>query len=177
MGPGEIINTTVSMIEQFNNWRQMRKDIDAVIRLLYLESARNINLLEALNYEGKSLKSDDDAYKKAALLLETEILNMIFLEGKKSSRIFKIMEKMSDIELEDEDGTSETEKRHTLNALSFIYIKIWTLKKLVQLETKGKALKSIRYRNRMKNILSAYHSVLRNLKDMDEIAPLLQEKD
>lgn len=175
MGPDQIINTTLSLIQQFNNWRQLRKDIDAVIRLLYLESMRNVNLLEALNYDSRGIRTDDDAFKKIILLLETGVLDMIFLEGKKSSRIFKLMEKMSDIELEDEDGIDENEGRHTLNALSFIYIRIWAVKRLVSLETKGKALKSIRYRNRIKNILSAYNIVLMNLRDMDEIQPLLQQ--
>ena len=176
MGPEEIVNATVSMIQQFNNWKQLRKDIDAVIRLLYLESMRNVNLLESLDFEKRNIKTDDDGFKKISLMLETDVLDLLFLEGRKSSKLFRIMEKMSDLELEEEDDFTAGNGRHTLNALSFIYIKIWTLKKLIVLDTKGRALKNIRYRSRIKNILSAYDIVLKNLREMDEIKPLLQRK-
>ena len=175
MVPKEIIDSAASLLERFNNWRQLKKDINAVLRLLYLESMRNVNLLACLNLDNnKNIKPDDDAFIKAAMAIETDMLELIFLEGKKSSRLFKAIEDMRDEELEDEDtNTHDINNRHTMNALGFIYIKVWTIKKLASLNSGGKAIKTIRYRARLKNILTAYNVVLRNLRDMDEIRPLL----
>ena len=175
MGPGEIINSTFKVYQQFSDWRQFNKDTDAILRLLYLESMRNINLISTLNFDNKSIRTDD-AYKKMALLIETDILNLVFLDGKKSTKLFSVMNDISQIGLEDEDADDQEKNKNSLNALVYLYVKIWTLKKLASFDSKGKALNSIRFRARLKNISKVYHSFADSLRKLDEIKPLLTKE-
>jgi len=176
MGPGEIINSTFSLYQQYSNWRQFNKDTGALLRLLYLESMRNINLISTLNFESKNIRTDDDDFKKISLFLETDILNLVFLDGKKSTKLFSVMNDISQIKLEDEEGDDQKNNETTLNALVYLYVKIWILKKLVSFDSKGKALKPIRYRARLQNITSIYHIVADCLRNLDEITPLLTKE-
>jgi len=176
MGPGEIINSTFKVYQQFSDWRQFNKDKDAILRLLYLESMRNINLISTLNFDNKSIRTDDDAYKKIALLIETDILNLVFLDGKKSTKLFSVMNDISQIGLEDEDPDNQENNKNSLNALAYLYVKIWTLKKLSSFDSKGKALKSVRFRARLKNIYEIYYNFAGSLRTLDEIRPLLTKE-
>jgi hypothetical protein len=173
MGFNEIVNSTFSVYQQFSTWRQFKKDIKAVLRLLYLESIRNLSLIDSLDFNNKKIKADDESFKKIALLIETDILNLVFLDGKKNTRLFNIIEDIKKDELENEDDGNPDNNRDTLNALAFVYVKIWTIKKLASLDSKGNALKSIRYRARLKNISSAYKTVLKSIRELDVIKPLL----
>lgn len=176
MGPGEIINSTFTVYEHFKSWRQFNKDTNAVLRLLYLESMRNINLISTLNFDDKNIKTDDDAYKRLALLLETDMLNLVFLDGKKSTNLFSVMSDLSQLKFEEEDSDEHDNSKNTLSALVYLYVKIWTLRKLASFDSKGKALKSIRFRARLKNIFNVYQLFTDNLRNLDEIKPLLKTK-
>ncbi len=173
MGPKDVFDTTLSVIEKYSAWRQMKKDTGAVLRLLYLESKRNSNLLSCINqdYNNKTKKQEFD-FKELISALEIEILELIFMAGKSSSKVFEFMKDSADFELDDDFEAQESE--NPLNALSFLYVKIWTIKKLVSIN-QSTVLRKINYKVRLKNINSAYISLLVNLEKVPEIKPLIKK--
>ncbi len=173
MGPKDVFDSTLTIIEKYSTWRQLKKDTGAILRLLYLESKRNSNLLSCIKneYKSKESKKQESDFREIISALETEILDLIFMSGKSSSKVFDFMKESSEFELDDDIDNHESES--PLNALSFLYVKIWTVKKLVSIN-QAEVLKKINYKIRLKNIQSAYISLLINLERLPEIDLLIK---
>jgi len=174
MGPKDVIDSTISIIEKYSSWRQLKKDTGAILRLLYLESKRNSSLLSCIknDYKNRDIKKQETDFKEIILALETGILELIFMAGKSNSKVFDFILNLSDFE-PDDDGSDGYEDENPLNALSFLHVKIWTIKKLALLN-QSLVLKKINYNVRLKNIQSAYITLLKNLEKLPEIAPLIK---
>lgn len=172
MGPKDIIDSTLSVVEKYSTWRQLKKDTGAILRLLYLESKRNSNLLSSIKYENKirDTKNQESEFNGIIAALEIEILELIFMAGKSNSKVFEFMKNPSEFDIDDDENlTNET----PLNALSFLYIKIWALKKLITMN-QCSVMKKINYKVRLKNIQSAYISLMINLEKVPEIKILIR---
>jgi hypothetical protein len=167
MGPKDIIDSTLSVVEKYSTWRQLKKDTGAILRLLYLESKRNSNLLSSIKYENKirNTKNQESEFNGIITALEIEILELIFMAGKSNSKVFEFMKNPSEFDIDDDENfINET----PLNALSFLYVKIWALKKLITMN-QSSVLKKINYKVRLKNIQSAYISLMINLEKVPEV--------
>ena len=156
--------------DRLGKWKQFHKDIHTKLRLFYLECRQNLELLNILdfNQDNEEILTTDEDFKSVAGQLETEVLEMIFLEGKKNNKFYEVLRKKIDIE-EEEDNEKQKKKKSLIQACVYLYVKIAILKKIAGIERKGKALKKIYFRARLNNIRYNYLSIVKALCQHKEI--------
>jgi hypothetical protein len=172
MNPNDMTAVSFSIWDRYRSWRQQRLNVKAMLRLLYLESLRNLSLLDCLDFSAKGSAKDGDTLKDVILALETDVLNNVFYEGRRNARIFSAMNRLGHADEDDADN-----ERPSLSLVLFLQTKIWTLKKIVSMNSKDKALKGIKYKERLRHIQTAYLEIIRRMSEMKEIRPLLKNPD
>jgi hypothetical protein len=162
------------MYERLNTWKQFHKDIDTKLRLLYLECRQNLEFLEILNLQpgNDKISTHDPDYISITRLLTTEVLEMIFLEGKKNSKFYEVLRKVMNIE--EDEVENKKEKQHKkeksiIQACVYLYVKITTLQRIIGIERKGKALKKIYLRTRLHTIKDNFIDIVKSLGEHKEI--------
>lgn len=151
-------------IDRYSKWKQLGDDVDAKIRLLYLECRRNLALLDCLRMEkGRAKGTESAALLKIIPLLETSIIEMAFMDDQKGKRLFDILNKEIDLNpgkkpaAKDNTETMKDKKRKTrIKVAMSIYASVKTLEGLTKLNADAKMLKKIDYRRRIENIRKAY---------------------
>ncbi len=164
--------------DRFRQWRELRRNVHAVVRLLYLEALKNYELLKCIKLEPGKVRQDDADYFAVIEQLDTSIMEFIFLEGEKSSKIVDILANKSRIvreKGEDEDGEEDIKLIHVV---IFVYLKIDVLKKLAAMATdtgggpprasKERALKAVRYKTRLANVKSNLAEIIETLEKQKE---------
>ncbi len=153
------INEGLNVIERFNSWNDSKIRSKVRLRLLYAECFRNHALLCAVDLTGPSKKSDISAWKVIIDKLETQIIELIFLEGKENLKLFEYIKNM---QFYKETG----EKAEPVHAKDFSILlnKILVLKKIAEIGD-NERLKNVRYKVRLTNIKNALGAILSGMMD------------
>lgn len=175
-------NPITDLYDRIGKWKQLQDDLATKVRLLYLECCRNLALLNSLNLSrsGTKAKIDDPDFLAAAAALEVEILEMIFFEGEKNSKFFKLLSKKIEMQPEESDaaplppGAETSAERNIIQAAVSLYISIATLKKVAVMPRTGKALKRINFRTRLANIRTNLLAIVKVLAAAEEIGAILR---
>ncbi len=137
-----------SLYERYRQWQGARDDAEALEKLLCLELRRNLALLDALRLD--DAPQDSAAFLEAAKLLETEVIEQVFLPGKGS---LSLRERLDEQERErdteqDDDGDSVPMTNHLMR----LYVRIVAIQKVAALPQDAQGLRKIRYGTRLCNI-------------------------
>ncbi|HEV8246823.1 MAG TPA: hypothetical protein VGP93_13690 [Polyangiaceae bacterium] len=136
------------LYERFRQWQDARDDAEALEKLVCLELRRNLALLDALRLE--DAPQDSAAFLEAAKLLESEVLEQVFLPGKGSSRLRERLDRRAADSDPDDDGDSVP----VTNYLMRLYVRIVAIQKIAALSQEAQGLRKIRYGTRLCNIQS-----------------------
>lgn len=170
----EYFGIGTDVLDRYTKWHNLKRDVNAKIRLLYLECRRNLALLDCINTD----KLNDEAclsdLLKLMLLFETDILEMIFMDGEKGNKLFDIFLKPIVAEKENEDDSEKKEMRTFVQAAMFIYVQASVLKKLGKPDIKASVLKKINYKVRISNLKKALSEIVKNLGDHNAVKQMLK---
>ena len=179
----------VDVVQTFKEWRVLKKNIHAILRLLYLECLKNVELLKCLNLEDSKVPQNDPDFFRVIEQLEITTIEFLFLEGEKNTKIFNILSEKSEIIYEKGDRKTQDSSGQTeitlIQVVIFIYLKINVLKKLSRvyrtdggfLEAgKGKVLKNIRYKTRLNNIKSNLIEIIKVLERQKEFKKIMMRR-
>lgn len=183
----QILDTAYSPItdlyDRIAKWKQLKDDVAIKVRLLYLECSRNLALLSTINLDraGSEIKFDDADYIAIMSYLEIEILEMLFFEGEKNSKFFKLLNTRMDTTLEDPNlekqsaGSKDRTPPTVIQACVSLYVSIDTLKKISKMPRKGSAMKKVNFRTRLRNIRSNFLAIVEMLSRQKEVESILRE--
>ncbi|HCU67996.1 MAG TPA: hypothetical protein DGF30_01940 [Desulfomicrobium sp.] len=175
-----LYNIGTDCIDRYSKWKQLGDDVDAKIRLLYLECRRNLALLDCLRMEkGRMTGTESAALLKIIPLLDTSIIEMAFMDDQKGKKLFELLNKEVDLKLT-EERTIKSEKqagkikrRQTrIKVAMHIYTSVKVLEGLNRLNTDGKMLKRLDYKKRISNIKAAYVCLVKSLHEESAINTL-----
>jgi hypothetical protein len=131
------------LYERYRQWVDAREDAEALEKLLCLELRRNLALLDALRLD--DAPQDSSAFLEAAKLLETEVIEQIFLPGKGSARLRERLDEREAEGEQDDDGDSVP----VTNYLMRLYVRIIAIQKIAALPQDAQGLRKIRYATRL----------------------------
>jgi hypothetical protein len=155
-----VVSVVGGLYERYQQWVDARQDAEALTRLLCLELRRNLALLDALRLD--DAPEDSPAFLEACRLLETEVLEQIFLPGKGSARLRGRLDEVSDDEQsEDDDSVPLT------NHLMRLYVRVIAVQKLSALPQNAEGLRKIRYGERLRRIRSRSAQALIRIESDD----------
>ena len=166
-----LYNIGTDCIDRYSKWKQLGDDVDAKIRLLYLECRRNLALLDCLRMEkGRMTKTESAALLKIIPLLDTSIIEMAFMDDQKGKKLFDLLNKEVDLKLT-EERTIKSEKqagkikrRQTrIKVAMRIYTSVKVLEGLSRLNADEKMLRKLDYKRRISNIRAAYICMVKSL--------------
>jgi hypothetical protein len=171
-------NLLTDVYERLSKWKQLRNEIHTKLRLLYLECRRNLEILEVVELEQTNhIHTDDEDYKSVIKALGTDILEMVFLEGKSSNKLYESLRKEFKFreigEHDDKEQAGREESVSVMQAIVYLYVKIDTLKKILAIEKKGSALKKVYLRSRLSNIKENFINVVTFLSCHKEVKEIL----
>jgi hypothetical protein len=171
-------NLLTDVFERLSKWRQLKNEIHTKLRLLYLECRRNLELLNVIELDNpEGILTDDEDYKSTANALQTEVLEMVFLDGRPNNKLYESLRKnfkYTEIS-EGEDGAPNKKEQHAsvIQAVVYLYVKIDSLKKILGIERKGSAHKKIYIRARLANIKENFIHVVNLLSSHKEVKEIL----
>ena len=175
-----LYNIGTDCIDRYGKWKQLGDDVDAKIRLLYLECRRNLALLDCLSMEKRRMTGTENAaLLKIIPLLDTSIIEMAFMDDQKGKKLFEILNKGVDLKLS-EKRTAKREKqpgkdkrRSTrIKVAMYIYTSVKVLEGLNRLNAEGKMLRRLDYKKRISNIKVAYLCLVKSLHEESAINKL-----
>ena len=155
-----LYNLGTDCIDRYGKWKQLGDDVDAKIRLLYLECRRNLALLDCLRMEkGRMTKTESAALLKIIPLLDTSIIEMAFMDDQKGKKLFELLNKEVDLKLTEErtikgkKQTGNAKRRPTrIKVAMRIYTSVKVLEGLSRLNADEKMLRKLDYKRRISNI-------------------------
>ena len=166
-----LYNIGTDCIDRYSKWKQLGDDIDAKIRLLYLECRRNLALLDCLRMEkGRMTGTESAALLKIIPLLDTSIIEMVFMDDQKGKKLFELLNKEVDLKLNEERTikierqAGKIKQRQTrIKVAMYIYTSVKVLEGLSRLNADEKMLRKLDYKRRISNIRSAYICMVKSL--------------
>ena len=171
-------NVLTDVFDRLARWKGLKNEIHTKLRLLYLECRRNLELLQIVELENTDgIHTDDEDYKSVVRALGTEVLEMIFLDGRANNRLYESLRhgfRFREI-AEHENHAVSSNDRHVslIQAVVYLYVKIDTLKKILTIEKKGNALKKVYLRARISNIKESFINVVDILSCHKEVKEIL----
>ncbi len=150
------------LYERYLQWQGARDDAEALEKLLCLELRRNLALLDALRLD--DAPQDSAAFLETAKLLETEVLEQVFLPGKGSLRLRQRLDERELENEQDDDGDSVP----MTNFLMRLYVRIIAIQKVAALPQDAQGLRKIRYGTRLCNIRERSANALEWIESEEE---------
>ncbi|MFQ5632405.1 MAG: hypothetical protein ACE5I1_26850 [bacterium] len=171
------------LYDRIAKWKQFKDDLAIKTRLLYLECSRNLALLSTIQIDktGSEIKADDEDFLAVISSLEIDVLEMLFFEGEKNSKFFKLLNAKMDTDIDDPNlerqiRKSESTPPTVIQACVSLYVSIYALRKIVQMPRKGKAFRKVNFRTRLRNIRSNFVAIVQMLSRQKEVESILREK-
>jgi len=146
------------LYERYRQWIDARNDAEALTKLVCLELRRNLALLDALRID--DAPEDSEAFLEASKLLETEVLEQIFLPGKGSAKLRESLDGQDKDDDEDDDGDSVPMTNHLMR----LYVRIIAVQKLAALPQGAQGLRKIRYGQRLRHIRARAAEALQRIE-------------
>ncbi len=152
------------LYERYRQWVDARNDAEALTKLVCLELRRNLALLDALRID--DAPEDSAAFLEASKLLETEVLEQIFLPGKGSARLRERLDgsnEEDDADDEADDGDSVPMTNHLMR----LYVRIIAIQKLAAIPQDAPGLRKIQYGRRLRHIRARAAEALERIEAGD----------
>jgi len=174
-GVNSLFEVVGKVSDGFNQIREIQKNRDAYIRLIYMEVRKNLDMFKELDM---SAIDDQDIGSKnlTAFLnnLHTEMLETIFL-GDSNHELFKTLK---DLKVQDKGNKSEQVGDSVLMSVSFIISKIANLRQLNSSYVVGHNIyKPFKISTRLKNIRKRLITVVVSLSELEAVIPIRPLKD
>jgi len=152
-----------------STYRQLGKDSDSLILLLYLECIYNIDLVNSLKLDiDKKIKSYDPDILLVITKLEYKYLQTLFHFGKKSQKALAKLKKEVLIQvIEDDENEEPYEKKVKIMPSLPLYLlrKIKIAKILALMDRKGNSFKKTMFRHRLININQVNYALIKILEE------------
>lgn len=178
------VSTISNVLELINNVSRIKKDTNTFLRLLYIQTCQNLEILNILNAEAiKSKKPNDPIMRKLLDLMQLEVLEAVFYDSSEEKDL-KLYEKLkkrgkvknskNQLRIQDK-GTEKLVKQkyiyeNILQAISFVVIKVNLLKSLSTLtEEESELISNMRVNIRIFNIRERLVMIKESLGQMDEV--------
>ena len=131
---GGMFDTVSAIAAKFEQWNRLRAETASVIRLLYLEICKDLELLALLGDE-RGLKWEDPRLRFLISHFETGIMEMV-LHGNEKEEVYRKLAAKGRIQDKPESGGRSArlvqKYENVLQAIRFIYVKMDVLRKLAQ---------------------------------------------
>ena len=165
---GQLGLNPVEIWDYFRQRRVVRRNLGAVLRMLYLECLSNIELLKSVAGGGRE---SEETYFPIIDQLETKSIEYLFLEGEGNTRVFRSLSQKSEIVYDE----GETALGHRLpgeirlmHVLIFLHVKINFLRKFATMRRdvrgSGRGLRRVRVRVRLENIRLNLEAIVKVLE-------------
>jgi hypothetical protein len=145
----------------------------ALLRMVYLELRRNIEILSAVNLDTeKDLPATDVAYAQAAASLDVQSLYALILALEEPGLIERVVQNsvnLLDLEVE----TNRERKRDSTplpEAARYVYVKITSLQAISRLDERIRL--DLRLRTRLRNIRANVRALADVLREHEDIRPI-----
>jgi hypothetical protein len=145
----------------------------SLLRMVYLELRRNLEILEAINLDGeRELPASDVAYAQAAASLSVQALYALILGVEEPGLLDRILHSTVDLrELEVETGREQKRDRTPLpEAARFLYVKIGALQAISRLDERIRV--DLRLRTRLRNIRRSCRALEEAMRALEDVRPI-----
>lgn len=166
------------LLRQFAQSSDLQMDQHAFLRLLYLETEKNLRLIDTISFVSKGKhKTGDPVYMTALKGLETDVLSMVLMIPELHNGLFyevqrfnppKLVSDLNNME-EDEDPYSKPE--NILELCMALYLKIEASKKAADISF-VEGLQGIHFRVRLMNIREMLNSLSFCLKQTTAVVQM-----
>lgn len=172
MDIADVVDSVSLIAGKIESWKAIKAETSSVIRLLYLEACKNLELLAVMiDTRDRDIKWNDPRMKFFIDNFETAIMEMV-LFGNEKEDVYKKLSSRGRIENNPDivgiKGKRIQKYENVLQAIRFIYIKIDLLRKLLKESGENDFLKKVKVVERMKNIETRLVLVKRILETLDE---------
>jgi len=183
-----ILNESSSFIEKLidkiDKYKVIKQDTTSFLRVLYLETIGNIEVLKTINFsEFDSLKPNDAKVKSLLSLLQTEVAEGVFYKEQVSPNIqlYEKLKKQGQVKNRNQtlmvmvNGVERSSSKlfvyeNILQAISFVVSKTELLRKLSHLSDEDQVIvKSLNIKTRLININQRLVMIKSVMDKMDEI--------
>lgn len=152
---------------------QKQRDTSQLLRLLYLETLHNLEVLNTLESEKlRVMKPDEPSFCKLLALLSTEVAEAVFFQ-ETGTELFDRLKKKGKLpaaKTEACDSNDETTYENVLQALSFVTVKLEFLRKLSGLTPDERDLfHHCKLNIRIDNLARRFQLIMKVLGEFEEI--------
>ena len=151
------LSSAFSIVDTIERYNETINKGNLIYMLLYLECQTNIRYIDCLNLN--NCPQDDPDVKSMINLLEWEALATFFANESAVKTLPRKMMKTLQFKSEFEEN----------NLIVLCYVKIKTLKAIVNLEKGGEALKNLRFATRLRNLRNALLNLSEVLRESPEL--------
>jgi len=166
-----VIDSILEILDKIKKNKQLSRNINAIIKLFYIECKLNKYLLDTLEDSGKN-KSTEIEYLYFVKYINIEMLEFILQTGEENTKLFDLLTKTLTVNISDSEKKDDRELTF-FELISLLYIKIKTLKILADSNLKNTTLKQLRYKVRLKNIQNHYRDIIYRLSKFSGIMKLI----
>lgn len=142
-------------------------DAKSQLRLLYLETRRNLALIDTMKN-----RENAEAIKIVLMNFETEQLMQFFQSGERNHRVYTKIKSIDNFVYaseDDDDDYSQSKSINFLSVVSFLYVRIAVLRTISNGKFTGKNFKKINYYKRFSNIMNAFVALAVCLEDQKAV--------
>lgn len=165
---GQLSLNPVEIWEYFRQRRAIRRNLGAILRMLYLECLSNIELLKAVASGGRA---GGESFLAVIDQLETKSIEYLFLEGEGNTRVFRTLSQKSEIMYEEGEvvsGHRVSGEIRLIHVIVFLHVKIGFLRRWAAIQRApgpaAAALRKVRVRTRLENIRLNSEAVVKVLE-------------
>ncbi|MBU0935445.1 MAG: hypothetical protein KKI09_14995, partial [Spirochaetes bacterium] len=167
-GTVQVAFDTISIIAgKIESWNQLKRQTASVIRLLYIEICKDLDLLAVLiDSKDAEIQWNDRRIVFFIKNFETSIMELVLLGNEKEEVYKKLSAKGRIQNLNDVLGHNEKKMQkyeNVLQAIRFVYVKIDLLRKLILEDGDNELLRRVKVIERLRNIESRLYLAKRIL--------------
>jgi hypothetical protein len=167
---GGVVDTVAAIAGKLEQWNRLRAETASVIRLLYLETCKDLELLALLG-DDRALKWGDPRLRFLIGHFETAIMELVLL-GNEKVEVYKKLAAKGRIQDKPETGGKSAARvqkyENVLQAIRFVYVKMDILRKLDAAPGGEVLAGKLQATERLRNIESRLVLVKRILGELDD---------
>ncbi|MBP7263439.1 MAG: hypothetical protein KBB32_04630 [Spirochaetia bacterium] len=169
---GAALDTIGLIASRIEKWNSVRRETSSVIRLLYLEVCKDLDLLAVLiDARDREVGWSDPRIRFFISNFETGVMEMVLMGNEKEDVYRKLSSKGRIKNLADMVGVRERSMQkyeNVLQALRFVYVKMDILRKLALAGDENDLLKRVKVIERLRNIEARLALAKRILGGLEE---------
>lgn len=168
-GLNDIYQMSNSLIGRIVSARDLGKDVDALLRAIFIETQKNLAIIELC---GKNSPATSVNLKcEVVSQLTFESYQALFLAGKINNQVFERLQATMEYKepLTPENGNEILAADTILHAIAFLTVRIHVLQRICGMKNRNTLLKHIRLDVRISNIKEALFAVFSTMRKFEEI--------